>query len=45
MNSPTTQIESSFGKILYDRLFKNKEGLIAFVILADLYTDHSTHVP
>ena len=34
MDSSKTQIESNFGKILYERLFKNKEGLIAFIILA-----------
>ena len=34
MNSSTEKIESNFGKLLYERLFKNKEGLIAFLILA-----------
>ena len=34
MNSSTEKIESNFGKLLYERLFKNKEGLIAFIILA-----------
>ena len=34
MNNTTSQENSSIGKLLYERLFKNKEGLIAFVILA-----------
>ena len=34
MNSSTEKIESNFGKLLYERLFKDKEGLIAFLILA-----------
>ena len=34
MNSSTEKIESNFGKLLYERLFKNKEGVIAFLILA-----------
>ena len=34
MNNTTSQENSSIGKLLYVRLFKNKEGLIAFVILA-----------
>ena len=34
MDTTTNQEESSFGKLLYERLFKNKEGLIAFIILA-----------
>ena len=34
MKSSTEKIESNFGKLLYERLFKNKEGLIAFLILA-----------
>ena len=34
MNSSTEKIESNFGKLLCERLFKNKEGLIAFLILA-----------
>ena len=34
MINPINQAESSFGKVLYERLFKNKEGLIAFAILA-----------
>lgn len=36
MNSSTEKSESNFGKLLYERLFKNKEGLIAFLILAVL---------
>ena len=34
MNNTNSQENSSIGKLLYERLFKNKEGLIAFVILA-----------
>ena len=34
MNNTTSQENSSIGKLLYERLFKNQEGLIAFVILA-----------
>ena len=34
MINPINQAESSFGKVLYERLFKYKEGLIAFAILA-----------
>ena len=34
MDTISNQEESSFGKLIYERLFKNKEGLIAFLILA-----------
>jgi len=34
MNNTTSQENLSIGKLLYERLFKNKEGLIAFLILA-----------
>ena len=34
MNSSNNRIDSNFGKLMYERLFKNKEGLIAFLILA-----------
>ena len=34
MDTISNQEESSFAKLLYERLFKNKEGLIAFIILA-----------
>ena len=34
MDTISNQEESSFGKLIYERLFKNKEGLIAFIILA-----------
>lgn len=34
MNSLSNHTNSSFGKLLYERLFKNKEGVIAFILLA-----------
>ena len=34
MNSVSNHTDSSFGKLLYERLFKNKEGLFALIILA-----------
>ena len=36
MNATSKYTESGFSKLLYDRLFKNKEGLITFIILAVL---------
>ncbi|OUV89748.1 MAG: urea ABC transporter permease subunit UrtC [Puniceicoccaceae bacterium TMED149] len=34
MNTLSNHTDSSFGKLLYERLFKNKEGVIAFILLA-----------
>ncbi len=34
MSSISKYTESGFGQLLYERLFKNKEGLITFIILA-----------
>jgi len=34
MDSSNNRIDSNFGELMYERLFKNKEGLIAFLILA-----------
>jgi len=34
MNSISKYTETSFSKLMYDRLFKNKEGVITFLILA-----------
>jgi urea transport system permease protein len=34
MNSISKYTESGFAKLLYDRMFKNKEGVITFLILA-----------
>jgi urea transport system permease protein len=36
MNNTNKYVDSSFGALLYQRLFKNKEGLIGFIILAVL---------
>ena len=34
MNTTDKYVDSNFGALLYQRLFKNKEGLIGFIILA-----------
>lgn len=34
MNSISKYTETSFSKLMYDRLFKNKEGVITFLVLA-----------
>jgi len=36
MNTTNKYVDSSFGTLLYQRLFKNKEGLIGFIIVAVL---------
>lgn len=36
MNTSSKHSESGFAKLLYDRLFKDKEGLVTFLILAAL---------
>ena len=36
MNTPLKHSESGFAKLMYDRLFKDKEGVITFLILAVL---------